>query len=56
MFYSGLPRWEKMEKSSVEEEKTPVRASHSLTVASANIFLMMKKEGSLSVFVYIVIL
>ncbi|KAK4026287.1 hypothetical protein OUZ56_015296 [Daphnia magna] len=42
-----LPRWGEVEDVSVPEEKTPVRVSHSLTVASANIFLMMKKECAL---------
>ena len=44
LFFSGLPRWEKTENIQTEE-KPIVRASHSLTVASANIFLLMKKEG-----------
>ena len=33
-------------KPLAEEEKTPMRISHSLTVASANIFLLMKKESN----------
>jgi hypothetical protein len=42
--FSGLPQ--SSEKALSEEDKTPIRVSHSLTVASANIFLLMKKESN----------
>lgn len=40
----SFPASSKSQEISVKDE-TPVRVSFALTVASANIFLLMKKEG-----------